>query len=765
MPIHGRTGHSETGWTITRERYVPDEDGYYESLFSLSNGRIGARATVDFDAGGGMPGFFHADFYGPGLSVGSHLINGLNPAAWWLSVDGLALTPANAALVEFRQTLDMERAELALDLTMRDHEGRHTRLLRRLFLPAGDPDSICAETMVKCDHSAPVILFLGFDGRAGNGDMGGAIPHVRIHNLGPVRARVDGRGLAVSAKALGAGLHQTGHMRWDGGPALPMMAEKSRAFVPFAVSDGFLHVNTQTQLRVHAKNSPEATEPARNFAEMKSEHAAIWRDRWSGALELEGPAQDEAGLRYAQFQMLQCADRFSNSTNIAARGLSSEYHSGHFFFNTEFYVGPYFALTEPNVARAFLQFRADTLDAAKEFAASTGFAGARYPEEADREGRPAAAKLIRDPLAGTSKTEWSGAMVYHLSSDVIHFLAAWLEANGDSTRPPEIFLPLLASVAEYLAALMRFDPAVGGRGARNVMCFDEFHYGVDHHLATNMLSQWALRWIADAFEQILPPGAHCAAAPDVDANVLRRWREIAGDIYVPPAQDGIWPIFEGYFALPDQIRTDRPDHLPALSADDQQRADEMLPFSSRLAKQADVVFLMSILPTIASRKAQRDNLYFYEPRTVHGSSLSLTPHAEVAARLGDGALARRLTMQAARYNLDFLPRENYSNGVHYGAYAGALLAIIRGFLGFAGKGDTIAFEPRLPAEWRRVRVCLSWQGRKIEVVAGQSELALRLRESAAPLSVTCAGVTQVLAFADELRFAIAKPGLSCPADD
>ena len=83
-------------------------------------------------------------------------------------------------------------------------------------------------------------------------------------------------------------------------------------------------------------------------------------------------------------------------TNIAARGLTSEYHSGHIFFNTEFYLLPYYCLFEPLVARQLIMHRIKTLNAAKQFAKESGFKGARFPEEADMEGRPSAPYKITD---------------------------------------------------------------------------------------------------------------------------------------------------------------------------------------------------------------------------------------------------------------------------------------------------------------------------------------------------------------------------------
>ena len=65
---------------------------------------------------------------------------------------------------------------------------------------------------------------------------------------------------------------------------------------------------------------------------------------------------------------------------MGAKGLSGEGYEGHYFWDTEMYVLPVFAYTEPALAKALLDFRYDTLDEARERARVLGHEkGALYP--------------------------------------------------------------------------------------------------------------------------------------------------------------------------------------------------------------------------------------------------------------------------------------------------------------------------------------------------------------------------------------------------
>ncbi len=110
------------------------------------------------------------------------------------------------------------------------------------------------------------------------------------------------------------------------------------------------------------------------------------------------------------------------------------------------------------------------------------------------------------------------------------------------------------------------------------------------------------------------------------------------------------------------------------------------------------------------------NFRYYEPRTGHGSSLSPSIHALVAARLGDMDTAARYFRQAAEIDLaDNMG--NASGGVHAAALGGLWQAAVFGFGGLHFGPDGPALDPRLPPGWRGLRFPIQWRGASLRLHA------------------------------------------------
>lgn len=752
---------SPAEWLIQRQQYVPEEDGLYESLFALTNGRVGLRATVDFEAGGGRPGCFLADLYGPGLAVRSELVNALHFGYWAVNVGGFPLHPSNATLLHFRQSLDLLRAAVSTRMVLLDRLGRRTALCVYTTLPATEPDlMLTVFSFETLNHTSPVELYSGIDWRQGNGYAGGWEPALQLHHLAEHETRCGGGRLGVCASNRGTGRFAAAATRhvYEAGTAMTLRQDR-RVLEALSVTteegrrysvarfSAFGTGRDPVELLSACERRADAAAEA-GAADLLAAHRDAWQSRWAEhEIEVQGPAEDVQGFRYGVFQLLQSPDRRAEVTNIAARGLTSEYHSGHFFFNTELYLVPYYAAAEPSVARALIMHRVSTLEAARAHARATCFEGARYPEEADLEGRPAAPRMIRDPFTGQSSEEWSGVEVMHLSADVLYALSRYLDSTGDADLLRGPVLEMVADIARYCASLMKYDPGVGGRGARGVMCFDEFHYHVDHHWSTNYLAAWALRWAAETLDAVATGAggdshlAETLEALGVGEAERRSWRRVASEVYLPPPDEGgVYPQFQGYLSLPDQLANRDPRRrLPEIDEEVKRRMDALLPFETRLIKQADVLLVMAMFPDAFEPRVAEANFAFYDPRTVHASSLSTAPHASVAARLGRVEAARQYLMAALRYNLDFEPRGGYANGVHLAGYAGACNALREGFMGFRGLPDGISLAPRLPCDWAGVRLRVRWRRRHFEIRATHERVTVKLLSpSEQPLRV-CVG--------------------------
>jgi kojibiose phosphorylase len=137
----------------------------------------------------------------------------------------------------------------------------------------------------------------------------------------------------------------------------------------------------------------------------------------------------------------------------------------------------------------------------------------------------------------------------------------------------------------------------------------------------------------------------------------------------------------------------------------------------KLVKQADVVLLLALLGERYPRAIQEVNFRYYEPLTMHDSSLSPAVHALVAARLGDLDTAARYLEQAVRLDLDFDQGVTAAGGVHIATLGGIWQALVVGFGGMSVAGGQPRFTPHVPASWGSLRFRVRWQGLLLEVTA------------------------------------------------
>lgn len=763
--------HSELDWLIERKNYIPDEDGLYESLFVLSNGNVGVRATVDFESGGGNPGCFINDFYGNGLVVRKELINALNFTYWHLNIAGLPVYLTQVKILKFKHSLDLYRAARYLEILFEDSMGRQTEVLVYHCLPSPHDDLILMQfEITPINHNSSIYLISGVDWRTGNGYMGGTESSIKTHHLKIDSWAYGNDILEIYAKNKSDDNSQSIAMKHFSTCGKQSTLKTNHSFsvsIGFDAKKGEKNLVTglaafavgkeKDELLKHCKLKLDEVERTPGGLQHLLEiHQKIWEKHWQESeVHIDGPYRDIQSVRFGIFHLLQAPRRGTEKTNIAARGLTSEYHSGHIFFNTEFYMLPYYCLFDPLVARQFIIHRIKTLGAAKEHARNTGFKGARYPEEADIEGKPAAPFKIKNFFSQDESIEWSGVEVMHLTADVIYAVAQYLHNTADHSIIDEEFVDFITECADFCADLLKYDEKVAAFGAKQVMCFDESHYHVDHHFATNYLCSWAIKWVDREIEKLLRHDYNFDTTrikkyldiKNIDKERRNAWLKIANSVYLPPINfDGVIPQFDGYFSLPDECIDKRiVNMLPEINSEALSRLEALNSFGTNLIKQADVIFLLSLFPEEFSMECVEANFKFYERRTLHASSLSMTPHASVAARLGEIDIAYKYIVTAMRYNLDFEPRENYRNGIHLGGYAGAVVGIVKDILGFKGHNDHISFSPRLPGNWKELSVSFYWRKYRIKVTVADYYLEIEnLNEVEEELSVSVFSTLKIL---------------------
>ena len=130
----------------------------------------------------------------------------------------------------------------------------------------------------------------------------------------------------------------------------------------------------------------------------------------------------------------------------------------------------------------------------------------------------------------------------------------------------------------------------------------------------------------------------------------------------------------------------------------------------RVVKQADILLLMSLHRENFTKKQLINAWNFYEPLTLHDSSLSYNTHAIIAAELGNMKKSYDYFQQTLRLDIDDL-MDNSFLGIHAANAGGAWQCVINGYCGMKTTDNGLEFDSRLPHKsWEKVEFKIVYQG-------------------------------------------------------
>jgi maltose phosphorylase len=141
-------------------------------------------------------------------------------------------------------------------------------------------------------------------------------------------------------------------------------------------------------------------------------------------------------------------------------------------------------------------------------------------------------------------------------------------------------------------------------------------------------------------------------------------------------------------------------------------------------KQADVLQGMYFFENEFDDETLKKHFMFYEPRTVHESSLSACVHSVMASRIGEHQKAYELYLRTARLDLDDYNHEA-DQGCHITSMAGTWLAIVEGFGGKRIKNGKLSFNPAIPEVWKSYSFKIRYRGILLGIMVSREEVKIK----------------------------------------
>lgn len=141
-------------------------------------------------------------------------------------------------------------------------------------------------------------------------------------------------------------------------------------------------------------------------------------------------------------------------------------------------------------------------------------------------------------------------------------------------------------------------------------------------------------------------------------------------------------------------------------------------------KQADVLQGLYFFEELFDEETHRRNFEFYEPMTVHESSLSPCVHAILAAKLGMKEKAYEMYLRTARLDLDDYNNDT-EDGLHITSMAGTWMAVVKGFGGMRVLGEQLILNPSLPNEWKSFSFKIVFKKSLLQVIVRKKQVEIK----------------------------------------
>ena len=457
-----------------------------------------------------------------------------------------------------------------------------------------------------------------------------------------------------------------------------------------------------------------------------------WEKLWSiSDIIVEGDDEAQHLVRYNIFQLLQVMD---SEYGIPARGLHGEGYSGHIFWEMDIYMLPFYALLHPEAARKILLYRYKMLDDARKNARRNGFRGAQYPWEATDDGEEVTPSKIIDLVTGRSFRIWTGEEEIHITADVAYAFDYYYRATKDDKFLFKYGLEVMFETARFWASRVKYR---AGKGyiIDKVMGPDEMHEHVDNSAYVNFMAKWNLLTAYEYYhmaKRIMPKELEKIANKiGLSEDEVRYWKIIAENIYLPwDKKTGFIEQFEGYNSLRDMLVKDIDIKAFNMLQEELKK--------TKLIKQADVVLLLYILGDQFDLKTKRVNYEYYEPRTLHLSSLSPAPYAIIASEIGKMDDAYKYFMMAAKMDLEDI-RGDLDKGVHTGCIGGLWQVVVNGFAGVRLGRNELIINPRLPPHWRRLTFKLRYRNALLKVDISKKKILIKVERITSPIILKVIG--------------------------
>jgi len=432
------------------------------------------------------------------------------------------------------------------------------------------------------------------------------------------------------------------------------------------------------------------------FDEKLKEQTFAWKKRWDNCdVVIEGDDESLQGIRFNIFQLFSTYYGEDSRLNIGPKGFTGEKYGGATYWDTEAYILPmYLSTAEREVNEKLLRYRYDQLDGAKHNAKEQGLNGALYP-------------MVT--FTGVEcHNEWEITFEeIHRNGAIAYAIYNYTNYTGDESYIENYGIEELVELSRFWASRVHYSTLKEKYMIHGVTGPNEYENNVNNNWYTNTLCKWTLEYTLEWLDKI--PGA--IKKYDISDNEITLWKDIANRMYF--SKDDKLGIFVQHDTFLDK-KLESVSAIPESDRPINQHWSWDRILRSCYIKQADVLQGIYMFSDKFTLEEKKKNFEFYEPMTVHESSLSACIHSIVASEIGKKDKAMELYLRTARLDLD-----NYNNdsedGLHITSMSGGWLVVVQGFAGMRTFNGRLSLKPFCPDNWREYSFNILYRNRRVHV--------------------------------------------------
>ena len=722
-------------WKIVEEGFNPELNRISESIFSIGNGKMGQRANFEEKySGDTLNGTYVAGIYYPDKTrVGwwkngypeyfAKIINSTNWIGINVIINGEELDLATTKVLSFTRELDMQHGLLSRHFVAELANGNQIEVSSHRFVSIAATEIGAIRYTVKALNFSGEITFTPYlDGDVENEDsnydekfwteisraVGGSEAYLTVETLKTQfqlctgmcfkllknGARVDST-ITNSDREKYVELSQTVSVKKGD----EVVLEKLSATVSSLYYE-------KDKLVEKAKEAIDLAADA-GFDVLFESHKNGWLKKWETSdIKIGGDVAAQQGIRFNIFQLNQTYSGEDERLNIGPKGFTGEKYGGVTYWDTEAYCLPFYLSTAPQkVSRNLLVYRHKHLTKAIENAAKLGFNNnaALYPmvtingEECHNEWEITFEEVHRN-----------GAIAYAIY-DYVNY-------TGDKEYLAPYGFEVLLAISRFWSQRVNWSEDKQKYVMLGVTGPNEYENNVNNNFHTSYIAVWTLKYTLEVVEYLKKefPFLWEELVHKWKFNELQeteRWIDIIDKMYF--ARDEKRGVFLQQDGFLDKDLTPVSE-LPEEDRPINQKWSWDRILRAPYIKQADTLQSVYLFQEDFTTEEIKKHFDFYEPLTVHESSLSPCVHSILAAKIGYQKKSYEMYLRTARLDLDDYNNDT-EDGLHITSMGGTWMSFVMGLGGMRVVNNELTFNPFLPDKWTSYSFRVDFGGAHLEL--------------------------------------------------